>query len=137
MVYIPAPKTYKLDFEGTDYDGLEVRMRGLNTGQYMDLLGMKSVADEDADAQLRMLTLMADRLVDWNVGAPDGTPVLTDLDGIRTQDLDLNLAIINAWQKAIAGVPAPLEPGSTGGGLSLMASIPTEPLSQNPESLPA
>ncbi len=137
MGYVPKKKTYKLDFAGTEHDGLLVRIRGINTGQYMDLLGLKSIAEEDEDAQTKMLELMVDRLVDWNITEEDGTPVPCDLAGVRAQDLDLNLAIINAWQKAIADVPAPLPQGSPSGEPSPVASIPMEALSPSPESLTA
>lgn len=128
MGYKPKRKTYNLDFTGTDFEGLRVSIRGLNTGQYMDLFAAKTEAETGGETN-QLLTIMAGQLISWNVEDDDDMPVPATLDGIKTQDLDFNLAIVNAWTTAMAGVPAPLEPSSTGGGSSLVASIPMEPLS--------
>lgn len=128
MGYKPKRKIYNLDFEGTEYEGLQVTIRGLNTGQYMHLFEAKAEAEAGGETN-NLLTIMASRLVDWNVEDEDDTPVPATLDGIKTQDLDFNLAIVNAWTTAMAGVPAPLEQPSIDGGPSLEASMPMEPLS--------
>lgn len=128
MGYKPKRKTFKLDFAGTDYEGLQVTIRGLTTGQYMDLFEAKAEAEAGGETN-NLLTIMASRLVSWNVEDDDDMPVAATLDGIKTQDLDLNLAIVNAWTTAMAGVPAPLEQPSTGGTPSPEASIPMEALS--------
>jgi hypothetical protein len=128
MGYKPKRKTYNLDFTGTDNEGLRVSIRGLNTGQYMDLFEAKTQAETGGETN-RLLTIMANQLVSWNVEDDDDMPVPATLDGIKTQDLDFNLAIVNAWTVAMAGVPAPLEQPSTSGESSLEASIPMEILS--------
>lgn len=133
MGYVPKKKTYRLQFEGDEYDGLEVRMHGLSTGQYMDLFQLKEDAEEDGESRHQLFELMADRLVSWNVEHEDGSPVPATLDGVREQDLPFTMAIIDAWQQAIAGAPAPLPQGSPAGEPSLVASIPTETLSGSPE----
>ncbi|MCX4778175.1 hypothetical protein [Streptomyces sp. NBC_01264] len=130
MGYKPKRKIYNLDFAGTDHEGLQVSIRGLNTGQYMDLFEAKAEAEAGGETN-NLLTIMASRLVSWNVEDDDDQLVPPTLDGIKTQDLDLNLAIVNAWTTAMAGVPAPLEQPSTSGGSSLEASIPMEVLSQS------
>lgn len=128
MGYKPKRKTYHLNFASTDYEGLQVSIRGLNTGQYMDLFEAKTEAETGGETN-RLLTIMASRLVSWNVEDDDDMPVPATLDGIKTQDLDFNLAIVNAWTTAMAGVPVPLEQPSTGGESSLEASIPMDVLS--------
>lgn len=132
MGYRPKRKIYTLDFEGDEYQGLEVRIRGLNTGQVMDIDAAR--ADGGDAAIVAMLQLMAEQLVEWNVEDDNGQPVPTTFEGVRSLDIDFNWAIIDAWQTAAAGVPAPLESGSTSGEPSLVASIPTEVLSLPPES---
>lgn len=128
MGYKPKRKIYNLNFDGTDYEGLAVSIRGLNTGQYMDMVTAKAEVEAGGETN-HLLTIMASRLVAWNVENDDDTAVPPTLDGIKTQDLDLNLAIVNAWTTAMAGVPAPLEQPSTDGGSSLEASIPMDVLS--------
>lgn len=145
MGFVPKKKTYVLsDFPDPDMEGLEVKVRGLNTGQVIDLEMKKTAAqreldggnaDDDRGAIVELLQLLATQIISWNVTEEDEvTPVQPDMDGIRAQDIDFNMTIINAWQTAIAGVPAPLEPGSTSGDESLVASIPAETLSLPPES---
>lgn len=128
MGYKPKRKIYHLDFAGTDFEGLNVSIRGLNTGQYMDLFQAKAEAEAGGETN-NLLTIMASRLVAWNVEADDDMPVPATLDGIKTQDLDLNLAIVNAWTTAMAGVPAPLEQPSTSGESFPEESIPMAALS--------
>lgn len=132
MGYRPKRKIFTLEFEGEAYEGLEVRIRGLNTGQMIDLDTAR--ADGRDEAVIAILQLMADRLVEWNVEDDDGQPVPTTFDGVRSLDLDFNWAIIDAWQDAVAGVAAPLDEPSTATEPSLVASIPTETLSLPPES---
>lgn len=130
MGYKPKRKIYTLDFTGTDYEGLQVSIRGLNTGQYIDLFAAKTEAEAGGEAN-DLLEMMAHRLVSWNVEDDDDQPVPATYDGIKTQDLDLNLAIVNAWTTAMAGVSAPLEPSSTDGESSLEGSMPMEILSSS------
>lgn len=132
MGYRPKQKIYTLEFEDEEYEGLEVRIRGLNTGQVMDIEAAR--ADGGDTAIVAMLQLMADRLINWNVEDEDGNPVPTTFDGVRSLDVDFNWAIIDAWQNAVAGVRAPLDEPSTSTEPSLVASIPTETLSLPPES---
>lgn len=128
MGYKPKRKIYNLDFEGTEHEGLAVSVRGLDTGQYMDLWDAKTEAETGGETG-RVLHLLAGQLISWNVEDELGQPVPPTLDGIKSQDLDFNLSIVNAWTTAMAGVPAPLEQPSTDGGPSLEASLPMEPLS--------
>ncbi|MFC9821371.1 hypothetical protein ACFWG6_30825 [Streptomyces erythrochromogenes] len=130
MGYKPKQKIYNLNFEGTDFEGLQVSIRALNTGQYIDLFQAKTEAESGGEAN-DLLQMMASRLVSWNVEDDNDQPVPATLDGIKTQDLDLNLAIVNAWTTAMAGVSAPLEQSSTDGGSSLEGSIPMEILSSS------
>ncbi|MFJ3923009.1 hypothetical protein [Streptomyces sp. NPDC090022] len=130
MGYKPKRKIYNLDFSGTDFEGLTVSVRGLNTGQYLDLWEAKTEAEAGGETG-RVLYLLAGQLVSWNVEDDHGQPVEPTLDGIKGQDLELNLAIVNAWTTAMAGVSAPLEQNSSGGGPSLEASLPMEVLSSD------
>jgi hypothetical protein len=130
MGYKPNRKIYNLDFAGSDFEGLTVSIRGLNTGQYMELFAAKTEAEAGGETN-DLLTIMASRLVAWNVVDDNDMPVPATLDGIKTQDLDLNLAVVHAWTTAMAGVPAPLEQPSIGGASSLEASIPMDALSSS------
>lgn len=122
-------KTYDLVFgNDTDYPGLEVRARTLSLGQLLEVRSQ----DDGQDATRKLVGLFAERLVSWNLEDEEGAPVPATLDGIQEQDDDLILAVIGQWQKAMYGVPAPLESGSGSGGTSqaelALAEIPSESL---------
>lgn len=132
MGFKPKRKIYTLDFEDPEFEGLEVKIRGLNTGQVLDL---DTAREDGSDEAIRgVLELFAGALVEWNVEDDQERPVPADIGGVRTQDLAFNMAIIDAWQQAMVGVPAPLDEPSTGTEPSLAASIPMETLPLPPES---
>lgn len=134
MGFVPPRKIYKLQFADGDFQGAEVRMRGISTGQFMDIGEDREKAEEEYEARVRLFSLTAEQLVSWNLEREDGTPVPANLDGIREQDLRFTFALIDAYQQAIAGVPDPLQQGSPSGEPSPEASIPMETLSPSPEN---
>lgn len=137
MAYVPPRKIYRLDFAGTDYDGMKVALYGLSTRQLIEAQEKTSTASEDAESNefRELLELMISKFVSWNVGeSEDGDPIAPTLDALLDQDPGFNLAIINAWTGAVGGVADPLESGSPSGDLSLEASIPMGALSSSPES---
>jgi hypothetical protein len=132
MGYRPKRKIYTLEFEDPDLDGLIVKVRGLNTGQILDI---DTAREDGGDEAIRgLLELLAAQIVEWNVEDDEGQPAPATLDGIRAQELAFNMAIIDAWQNAVTGVPAPLEQPSTDGEQSMEASIPMETLQLPQES---
>lgn len=126
MGYKRKPKIYRIRFaDGTEYEGLEVTLRGLSTEQFL-------AAEGRSESNLReMVELFADRLVGWNLEGDDGTPVPTTLESVLQEDWVMLDAIFGEWLEAIRGVPAPLEQPSTSGGESPEVSIPMEPLSSS------
>ncbi|MFI1472031.1 hypothetical protein [Streptomyces wuyuanensis] len=131
MGFAAKRKIYELKFDDDeDLKGLEVTLKGLNTGQVLELDAARQDGSEDAIRS--MLQLLASQLVEWNMEDPDtGEPVPTTLEGVHSLDFDLNWKIIDAWQAAVSGVSAPLEDGSNSGEPSLEASIPMETLSSS------
>lgn len=124
MGYKRNPKVYRLTFaEDTDYPGLEVQVRTLSLGQ---LLAIRAKGQAGEDATSGMVDLFADRLVAWNLEAEDGTPVPATREAVEAEDDDMILAVINRWQEAMAGVPAPLDSGSPSGPPSAVESMLTE-----------
>lgn len=130
MGYVPKRKVYTLIFEDPEMNGLEVRIRGLTTGQFMDVAAKKEEAEQGGDPA-ELFQMMVDQLVSWNIEEEDGTPVPATLEGLKTLDMPFTMAIVNAWTDAVAGVPAPLEQSSPAGAPSLEASIPMETLSSS------
>lgn len=126
-------KVYRLVFQGTDLDGLEVTARSLSTAQFLDLesarLTRAAGGEQSKGATARMLELFASALVEWNAEDEDGQPLPPTLDSVHAQDLDFNMQIIEAWTNAIHGVSAPLPQTSSDGPPSLEASMPMDVLS--------
>lgn len=119
-------KIYKLDFSGTEYDGLEVKVGGLTTGEYLELItlsapGVESTEDETSG----MLRLLARHMKSWNL-EEDGEPIPATFDGIKSNDLPMNMAIISAWTNALSAVPEGTEKKSVTISSPLLDSIPVE-----------
>lgn len=127
MAFQRKRKVYKLDFGGTEYDGLEVRIRGLTTGEFLELVTLSGATTETSGETEKLLKLMSTHLVSWNLQDED-EPVPTTLEGISSNDLSMNMRIIDAWTDSMSSVPASVEKKSPSGDLALVASIPTETL---------
>jgi hypothetical protein len=120
-------KVYKLDFSGTEYDGFEVHVQGLTTGEYLELVSLSGNAAESSETE-KLLVLFSTHLVHWNL-QDDGVPVPCTLDGVKANDLAMNMRVIDAWTDAMVNVPKSAEKKSLAGDPSLVASIPMESLS--------
>jgi hypothetical protein len=125
MGFRPEKKVFRLKFEDSELEGLEVMAGGTTTGEMLDL------QDAEKGQVAFAIEMLGKRLISWNLEEEDGTPVPANADGLRSQDPDFVRAIIAAWTEAIGGVEAPLRAGSDSGETSLAASIPMEPLSQS------
>jgi hypothetical protein len=141
MGFVPKKKTYRLRFEDSDMEGLDVRAGSLTVGAMLDLSRLADTARDNPDEADRMFGEFARALITWNVEVDaaddDGVsrqPVPPTLEGIRSLDVDFALAVIKAWLEAVSGVPDPLAGRSNSGQPSPEASIPMEPLSPGPPS---
>lgn len=122
-------KVYKLDFEGTEHDGLVVTVRGLTTGEYLDLVSLSAPGSEGDRETESMLKLLASHLVSWNlVDDESDEPVPTTYEGIRSNDFGMNMAIVNAWTLALTALPEKSEKKSSSGEPVLVESIPSQAL---------
>jgi hypothetical protein len=124
MGYRPKRRIYDLQFEDPEMEGLEVKVRHVDTGQSLTL---DAAINEGGEQGIRTcLDLLAENLISWNVEDDNQQPVPTTIEGVLAQELDFNLAIVYAWRDAIIGVPAPLDSASPDGVPSLEASIPMD-----------
>jgi hypothetical protein len=128
MGYRPKRKIYKLDFTGTDWEGLEASMRGPTVGEELEFGRLRSQEGTGQD----VFTLLTSLLVSWNVEDETGAPVPCTFEGVCTQDGAMVMAILDAGQAAASGVSGPLPNGSPSGEPSPEASIPMAPLSESP-----
>lgn len=128
-------KFYDLRFGASELGGLEVRMRACSVETMLEVrilrpAGRMSV--EEANERLeRLVAILVEHLVSWNLETEDGTPVPATEAGARTQDRDLLASILGVWQDAVEGISIPLLVPPSSGGTSAVASIPMEVLSEN------
>lgn len=120
-------KVYKLDFEGTEWDGLVVKVTGLTTGEYLDFVSLTAAVDEDDNQTGDLVTMLAEHMVSWNL-EEDNEPVPCTLEGLKANDVGMTMAIVRAWTSALSGVPEETEKKSPAGDSSLLDSIPVESL---------
>ncbi len=122
-------KVYKLDFTGTEYQGLEVRLTGLTTGEFLEFAALNANS-EDANETEKLLQFFARHLISWNLEDENG-PVPATLEGVKDNDLSMSVFIMEAWTAALTEVPAKTEKKSSDGELPLTELIPTESLSKS------
>jgi hypothetical protein len=132
MGFRPPRKIYNLDFTGTDYEGLTVKMRGFTVGEELELDDLRT--QKGGGGERQYYQMLAEILVEWNVDDEYGAPVPTTFDGVCTQDSVMVGAILDSLRKATSGVSDPLPQSSPSGEPSPVVSIPMEPLSPSPES---
>lgn len=120
-------KVYKLDFSGTEYEGFEVRVSGLTTGEYLDIVGA-AATDQNSKETQTMLRLFAKHIVSWNLEDEDGDSVPPSYEGVKSMEFTMVMFVINAWTDALVTVPDGVGKESKNGASPLVASIPTESL---------
>lgn len=129
-------KTYALRWpEGHAHHGLYVKLRGLSVKDLrtvQSMRGIKSESDLDGEVFRNVLGVLAARIVEWNLTDEDGNVLPHDVEALLDEDFGMISDILNAWTKAVTGVPAPLGGRSTSGASFPEASIPMEPSSPSP-----
>lgn len=127
--------TLKLIFADEEMEGLEVRARRLSVEELLHIFGMADAEHlasnptaERVERADQLLAALAATLLSWNLEDRDGVPVPLTVEGLRTQDMPLIVAVRSALLDASTGVSRPLPPASPDGEPSLEESIPMEVL---------
>ena len=130
MGYKAKRKTVLLQFEpGHDLYGLEVRLRGMNIGEYLAFTGYDG---GDGETVAGLIARFGAHLVAWSLEDEDtGEPIPATPEAVLEQDHDLVLSLANAWVEALSGVHKadPLPESSPSGEPSPVESVPMEALS--------
>ena len=116
MGYTDRPKVFRIVFDDPDDDqhGLEVKMRGLSTGQVLDVMDLAGISEdavrtaEGRDQIRRLFEALAAGIASWNLTAEDGAPVTPSFEAIRARDFTRNMALFGAWLGAMTEVAPPL-----------------------------
>ena len=108
-----------LKFEGTDYDGAEVRCRlTVPTALFLSL--QRLVESKSADGIEAAFQMFGDDvLIEWNVEDPvTGEPYPATGEGFKRPSPQFAGQIISVWMEAVSGVAAPLVAPSVNGNMS-------------------
>lgn len=98
---------YTLKFADAEFDGLEVRAKGmplddlliLSEVSQMDL--SRGVAGVDREKLDRVLQTFASALVSWNYEDESGKPVPATVEGLRQADFRMQFAILASYLEGV------------------------------------
>lgn len=128
------PKQYNLAFEDPALDGCEVQLTGMSMQEALDLDLLRFApwkgVEDNATRQRAIAETIVAHLVGWNLTEKDGSPTPETADGLLSHDQEIQIAIVGAYGRAVRGIAAPLDSGSTNG--AGVDSLPTETLPANP-----
>jgi hypothetical protein len=103
MGFRPKRTPFKLDFSGTEYEGLEVTVRPVSLSVTMDMVAACATLTPATMRQLAATFTYA--LESWNLEGDDGEPVAADADALLAQDGRFVNAVIAKWIEAMSASP--------------------------------
>lgn len=116
MGFKKVPTIYTLTFEGTDWEGLEVRMKSTSFGTIRRLFRLlNDDSAGDLDSVEAIVKLLAGHLVSWNMEDENDQPVAADEKGLDDQDFGFIMELSNRYLDQVTGVVGDLGKDSTGG----------------------
>ena len=154
-------KVYLLGFTDPEFEGLEIRTRGISINRALQAATLAEAFDrldkpgiEDAvkiDTLMRIFAgcpaecgqvheelagqgggHFTSRIVDWNLEDEHGRPLEPCYESFTDQDADFTVPVVMAWLEGVMGTPAPLDETSSDGKPPGAVSIPMETLSLAP-----
>jgi hypothetical protein len=124
MGYRRIPTIHTLN-KFDDYEGFEIRLKGLKLGKVRSLVKLMEEDDETTNEVVgEMIDIVAENLVSWNLEDEEGTPIPADAAGIDDLELPMLLAIVTEWLDQMTGVSDDLGKGS-GSGVTSPVELPT------------
>jgi len=105
MGFRPKRTPFKLDFSGTEYDGLEITVRPVPLAVMMDMAAACAVPDPASMRHVAATFTYA--LESWNLEGDDGEPVAADADSLMSQDGRFVNAVIAKWIEAMNAQSSP------------------------------
>ena len=120
---------YNLTF--AKFEGLEISIKGLTTGQMMEMWDAKAASKSDSEVTVSkgtndMFEMFVDALKEWNLEDEEGVPVPKTMDGIKSLDLPFVLSLCEGWTTALAGTGEELGKDLPSGNKSQEELIPME-----------
>ena len=136
MGFKPREKIYTLDFSGTELDGLLITTVPISAEQFYAVSEIADASKNNSEFVKGLTPEFISVVREWNLENEDDTPVPVTAEALfrRLEFKDVTV-ILDAWLEAMVGVSSPLDQPSSGGDLSLVESLPMEPLSPSPTTL--
>lgn len=120
--------TIRLEFEGDEFEGIEVEATSLPLSEFFALQDLQQRAQNDLTAAEEVINKLGAVLTSWNITTggddEDEVPVPCNADGLKSLPLRYAMAILQAWMQAVAVVPNRSASASNAGVTSLENSIP-------------
>src|SRR5260370_20784796 len=109
---------YALQFDGDDYEGLEIVAKGLSVEKFLEVSGLAdeigAKTEEEAMKSLNDLFLTFSRsIVRWNIENGNGKPLATTVPGLKSLDFRFVMLTIRAWLSSMSEVSPSLGKGSS------------------------
>lgn len=138
MAFQRKRKLYKIDFTGTDLEGLKMVMLGMTVEESLQLGKLRSLAkatdEEQKNGLLELFDFVAGKVHEWDMVDDAGQPVTPTGKEFLTWDVADAFAVLDKWSERVEGVGAPLEQKSSGGSTFKAPSIPMDIPSPNLQS---
>jgi len=93
-------RVFTLNFEGTDLDGAEIKIRSASVQTNLEL-GTCTVERE--------CEIIGEHLVSWNLEEENGAEIPADTEGVTQLEVAVKNLLIREWMKATRGISAPLD----------------------------
>jgi len=100
MGFRPKRTPLKLDFSGTEYEGLEITVRPLPQAVMLDIAA--ACDTWDIVTMRHMAATFTHAVESWNLEDDDGQPVAADADGLLSQDARFVSAVVQKWIETLA-----------------------------------
>ena len=123
MGFKPKRRTFVLEFEDPDLEGLTIKARSATVAEFLTITELaSSVGDQPGDAA-RGLGAVRDLfgafvpvITDWNLDGDDDQPLPVTVDSLLSLDFPMVMAVIEAWMGGVTDVLGPLgKPSPTTG----------------------
>lgn len=121
MGFKKVPTIHTLTFEGTEYEGLEVRMKSTSVGKMRSMLTLLGGSDDEGDEGSSLafvdsvIDMLVEYMVSWNMEEEDGTPIPADAEGLSDQELPFLLMLSERYLDQLTGPGPELGKGSPAG----------------------
>lgn len=115
MGYKRVPTIYTLTFEGTDLDGLVVRMKSIKFGKIRQIIRLMDDDSNDVEMMEGITRELTEGIISWNLEEGDGTPIEVSAEAVDDLEFEEVMAVTNAWLAKMTGPGPELGKDSTSG----------------------